>query len=124
LFDRQLGHRVTLPAVVKIRPRTHDPPPDCGGIVDGGLAIGTGNPADPVALGNLNSGTVIVRRIDPSGIVTTVAGTGHPGYTGDGGSALAADLGDSPVYLVAGPAGSLYLATNSPSTVRKLTPIP
>ncbi len=30
------------------------------GFFNGGLAVGTGNPADPVALGNLNSGTVIV----------------------------------------------------------------
>src|SRR5437762_11420530 len=30
------------------------------GLFNGGLAVGTGNPADPVALGNLNSGTAIV----------------------------------------------------------------
>ncbi|HEY6203667.1 MAG TPA: NCS2 family permease [Candidatus Limnocylindria bacterium] len=30
------------------------------GFFNGGLAIGTGNPSDPVALGNLNSGTAIV----------------------------------------------------------------
>jgi adenine/guanine/hypoxanthine permease len=30
------------------------------GVFNGGLAVGTGNPADPVALGNLNSGTAIV----------------------------------------------------------------
>ena len=30
------------------------------GVFNGGLAIGTGNPSDPVALGNLNSGTAIV----------------------------------------------------------------
>ena len=30
------------------------------GFFNGGLAVGTGNPADPVALGNFNSGTVIV----------------------------------------------------------------
>ena len=30
------------------------------GAFNGGLAIGTGNPSDPVALGNLNSGTAIV----------------------------------------------------------------
>ncbi len=65
-----------------------------------------------------------IRRIDPSGIVTTVAGTGHPGYTGDGGNALDADLGDNPTLLAAGPDGTLYLATNSPSTIRRLTPLP
>jgi AGZA family xanthine/uracil permease-like MFS transporter len=30
------------------------------GVFNGGLAIGTGNPSDPVALGNLNSGTAVV----------------------------------------------------------------
>jgi AGZA family xanthine/uracil permease-like MFS transporter len=30
------------------------------GAFNGGLAVGTGNPSDPVALGNLNSGTAIV----------------------------------------------------------------
>src|SRR5437870_6579241 len=30
------------------------------GFFNGGLAIGTGNPSDPVALGNLNSATAIV----------------------------------------------------------------
>ena len=30
------------------------------GVFNGGLAVGTGNPADPVALGNLNSATAIV----------------------------------------------------------------
>jgi len=30
------------------------------GFFNGGLAVGTGNPADPVALGNLNSGTSVV----------------------------------------------------------------
>ena len=30
------------------------------GVFNGGFAVGTGNPADPVALGNFNSGTIIV----------------------------------------------------------------
>ncbi len=64
-----------------------------------------------------------IRRIDPSGIVTTVAGTGRSGYTGDGGPALDADLGE-PRWLAAGTDGSLYVGNYSPNTVRKLTPIP
>jgi AGZA family xanthine/uracil permease-like MFS transporter len=40
------------------------------GFFNGGLAIGTGNPADPVALGNLNSGTVLVTI---AGLLITVA---------------------------------------------------
>ena len=40
------------------------------GVFNGGLAIGTGNPSDPVALGNLNSGTAIVTL---AGLVITAA---------------------------------------------------
>lgn len=35
-----------------------------------------------------------VRRVDPGGIITTVAGTGVPGYGGDGGPATAAPLNE------------------------------
>ena len=34
-----------------------------------------------------------VRKVDPAGIITTVAGSGKEGYSGDGGPALDADLG-------------------------------
>ncbi len=40
------------------------------GVFNGGLAIGTGNPSDPVALGNLNSGPVIVTL---AGLIITAA---------------------------------------------------
>ena len=40
------------------------------GVFNGGLAIGTGNPSDPVALGNLNSGTAIVTI---AGLIITAA---------------------------------------------------
>jgi AGZA family xanthine/uracil permease-like MFS transporter len=40
------------------------------GTFNGGLAIGTGNPSDPVALGNLNSGTAIVTI---AGLIITTA---------------------------------------------------
>ncbi len=40
------------------------------GAFNGGLAIGTGNPSDPVALGNLNSGTAIVTI---AGLIITAA---------------------------------------------------
>ena len=33
-----------------------------------------------------------VRRVDPSGVITTYAGTGTPGYSGDGGQAALATL--------------------------------
>jgi len=40
------------------------------GAFNGGIAVGTGNPSDPVALGNFNSGTIIVTI---SGLIITAA---------------------------------------------------
>jgi AGZA family xanthine/uracil permease-like MFS transporter len=40
------------------------------GVFNGGLAVGTGNPSDPVALGNLNSGTAVVTI---AGLIITAA---------------------------------------------------
>ena len=43
-------------------------------------------------------GNNVIRRIDPSGIITTIAGCGQYGYSGDGGDAIAAKL-DRPYGL-------------------------
>jgi YD repeat-containing protein len=50
-----------------------------------------------------------VRRVGPDGIITTVAGNGVHGYSGDGGPAIAASLG-SMNGIALGPDGSLYIA--------------
>ena len=39
-----------------------------------------------------DAGQARVRRVSPAGVITTVAGTGTPGYSGDGGAATAAQL--------------------------------
>ena len=53
-----------------------------------------------------------IRRVDPSGTITTFAGTGEPGYGGDGGPAVAARL-LGPGGLALDGAGNLYFADGS-----------
>ncbi len=52
-----------------------------------------------------------IRKIDTSGIITTVAGNGTAGYSGDGGLAIKAQL-NLPQGLAADGAGNLYFADN------------
>ena len=48
-----------------------------------------------------------IRKVDASGVITTVAGTGTAGFSGDGGPATAAQL-SSPVGLAFGRPGTIY----------------
>ena len=59
-----------------------------------------------------------VRRVDGiTGIITTYAGTGVAGYSGDGGAATAAQL-SFPRGLALGPDGTLYIADSDNNRVR------
>ncbi len=58
-----------------------------------------------------------IRKVTPSGIITTVAGTGEAGYSGDGGPATAAML-NYPSGVAAGPSGSLIIADRYNQRVR------
>ena len=62
-----------------------------------------------------------VRRISAGGAVTTVAGTGREGFSGDGGPANAATL-SYPWGVAADSGGNLYIADTNNSRVRKVTP--
>jgi sugar lactone lactonase YvrE len=55
------------------------------------------------------------------GIITTVAGNGQPGYSGDGGPATAASLSGA-VGVAVDAAGNLYVADTSGNRIRKVTP--
>lgn len=66
-------------------------------------------------------GNAVVRKVAPSGVITTVAGTGTPGYAGDGGQAIAAQL-NGPMGLALDSAGNLYIADSANSVVRIVTP--
>lgn len=59
-----------------------------------------------------------VRRIDSSGIITTVAGNGTQGDSGDGGPATAASL-DMPQGVATDGAGNLFIA-NADGAIRKV----
>ncbi|MGW2189666.1 NHL repeat-containing protein, partial [Streptomyces sp. NPDC001719] len=59
-----------------------------------------------------------VRRVDAAtGYITTVAGTGTPGYSGDGGQATSAELHD-PVGVAVDGAGNLYIDDRENHRVR------
>lgn len=61
----------------------------------------------------------VLRRVDANGIITTIAGTGEQGYSGDGGSALQARF-DVPQSLVFGCDGSLFIGDEHNHAVRVL----
>ena len=47
-----------------------------------------------------------IREVNTSGIISTIAGTGVSGYSGDGGPALSAQM--NPSYISVDPAGNVY----------------
>jgi Bacterial Ig domain len=59
-----------------------------------------------------------VRKIDTAGIITTVAGTGVAGITGDGGPATAAQV--DPIYMALDCGGNLYFADGGGNYIRKI----
>jgi sugar lactone lactonase YvrE len=67
----------------------------------------------------LDSGNQRIRKIDPSGIISTIAGTGNIGYSGDGGPALSADL-NTPYGLTLDIAGNMFFTDLGNSAVRKI----
>ena len=62
-----------------------------------------------------------IRRISPSGIITTFAGTGKPGFSGDGGPAALAQL-NLPYGVAADLAGNIYVADFGNHCIRKISP--
>ena len=74
--------------------------------------------------GNLfiaDSGNDRIRRVDPSGTITTVAGTGETGFSGDGGPAVAARL-NNPTGIAVDSASNLFIADSWNSRIRRVDP--
>lgn len=94
---------------------------------DGGPATEAGLDPANVALdaqGNLYIADEVnhsVRIVDPEGIISTLAGTGEPGYAGDGGPATEAQL-DSPLGVAVAPDGTVYIAEYGNHVVRRVGP--
>jgi NHL repeat len=63
----------------------------------------------------------MVREVTPNGVIRTIAGTGRPGYSGDGGEAIDARL-DNPSGLAVNAAGDLFIADTVNNVIREVTP--
>jgi len=93
---------------------------DGGTAFDARLGAPTGIAAD--GLGNFYIADQLdntVRKVSPAGIISTLAGTGVPGYSGDGGPAASAQLSGPMSVLVDG-AGLIYIADTGNNVVRKV----
>jgi uncharacterized protein (TIGR03437 family) len=93
---------------------------------DGGPATSAQlNNADNIAVdarGNLciaDTGNQRIRKVDSGGIITTVAGNGTSGYSGDGGLAIQAEL-SFPEDIAFDAGGNLYIADSNNSVVRQV----
>ena len=103
-------------------------------VAGGGTALGDNGPAasaqlfDPfdVALdgaGNLyiaDASNDRIRKVTPDGVISTVAGTGTFGFSGDNGPAASARLYDPNGVALDG-AGNLYIADTSNDRIRKVS---
>ncbi|PQJ13105.1 hypothetical protein CJD36_005015 [Flavipsychrobacter stenotrophus] len=62
----------------------------------------------------------VIRKITAAtGIISTIAGTGVGGFSGDGGAATAAKL-NNPAFLVVDGAGNLYITDGANNRIRKI----
>ncbi len=60
-----------------------------------------------------------IRKVDPSGVITTFAGTGQPGFSGDGGPAVEARF-KGPGGIAVDRAGNVYIAEPGSHRIRRI----
>src|SRR6185369_15254773 len=61
-----------------------------------------------------------IRKVAPNGTITTVAGNGGSGYTGDGGQAASAQL-NLPIGVAVDGRGNLYIADSGNNVIRMVS---
>jgi uncharacterized protein (TIGR03437 family) len=74
--------------------------------------------------GNLfiaDPGNERIRRVTPTGVISTVAGNGVLGIAGDGGPATGAEI-NSPYGIAVGTGGKVYFSEGGAGSVRVITP--
>jgi len=74
--------------------------------------------------GNLyiaDSGNHRIRKVDPQGVITTIAGTGQAGFEGDDALATEAQL-NTPMDIKADAQGNLYIADTLNHRIRRIDP--
>ena len=69
-----------------------------------------------------DQGNNCIRRVDQDGVITTLAGTGRAGYSGDGGPAIQAAL-DTPTDVSVDPKGYVYIADFQNRRIRRVSPL-
>ncbi|MFY9725028.1 MAG: IPT/TIG domain-containing protein [Bryobacteraceae bacterium] len=68
-----------------------------------------------------DTGNNVVRKVNTSGIISTVAGNNASAFSGDGGPAIDASLSE-PTSLAFDAAGNLYIADSNNNCIRIVTP--
>ncbi len=99
-----------------------------GGYNGDGIAAGSARLNYPSGVGVDNAGNVYIgdrvnhriRKVNTSGIISTIAGTGNVGFSGDGGNATSAML-NYPRNLFADGSGNIYFGDTGNDRVRKIT---
>lgn len=126
---------VTVPVTFIVIPEGEEDPSDTTPTIPEQDEEGSGGPAiltrvhtpEGVAVdaaGNLyiaDTSNSRIRRVDPSGTISTFAGTGEKGYAGDGGPAVEAQL-NFPAGVSVDAAGNLYIADATNMRIRKVDP--
>lgn len=93
---------------------------------DGGQATNAGFWGNDVAVDTIGNVYIAdfannrIRKVDTNGVITTIAGNGTAGFSGDGGSATIANL-NGPYGVAVDLAGNIYIADNGNNRIRKVS---